>query len=92
MTTKVRIRTNHHVREFKYRSEVPAKVLADQFDYQDDDASDTYFKYLGMWYHTDTFIWTPYDPYWDGAHGECAFSAVMIKLVDDGYIVGRAIW
>ena len=47
------IKTNRRWRDFVYRHDVPAKVLADQFDYQDgEDVIDGFFCYRGRWYHS----------------------------------------
>jgi len=73
--------TNNHWRQFRYRDEVPAKVLADQFDYQDEDTTDGYFEYKGYWYHLDMFMRCSGD--WEGSHGDSAFSGVMIRLSQD---------
>jgi hypothetical protein len=92
MTT---VRTNNHSRHFVYRHDVPAEVLADQFDYLDDDQNDGFFKYLGTWYHTSQFTLLRNAPEafegWDGIHNESFFSGVVIDLSDDGeeYRVGR---
>ena len=84
------IRTNHHWRPFCYRDEVPARVLADQFDYQDpDQALDGFFRYKGYWYHLDQFM-RMQDDHWDGSLAESAFTGVVIKVSRDGehYQVG----
>ena len=76
--------TNNHHRPFAYRYEVPASVLADQFDYHDDDVVDGYFCYRGYWYHTDMFMRVGYGypgPFgqtmeggWQGSHSDSFFS------------------
>jgi hypothetical protein len=84
------IRTNNHWRPFRYRNEVPALVLADQFDYQAEDVLDGFFRYRGSWYHLDQFTVLAIDG-WDGSLADSAFSGVVIKLSRDGehYKVGR---
>jgi hypothetical protein len=84
-------KTNRHWRQFLTRDEVPAKVLADQFDYLDGDTFDGFFRYLGHWYHTSEFMRLDSTPGWDGAAGDSYFSATLIKLSRDGerYQVAR---
>ena len=86
-----RIITNHHWRQFKYRDEVPQAVLDDQFDYQNpEDCYDGFIEYHGIWYHLGQFMRMESTAgkvatdEWDGACGESYFSAVLIKLSDDG--------
>ena len=62
------IRTNNQWREFVYRYDVPADVLASQFDYQDpEETLDGFFQYRGTWYHLDQFMriepMSPGDPH-----------------------------
>ena len=53
----VTIKTNNQWRDLVYRHDVPAKVLADQFDYQDaEEVLDGFFHYHGEWYHLDQFM------------------------------------
>ena len=91
----VQITTNHHSRDFVFRDEVPADVLADQFDYHDDDVIDGYFCYRGIWYHLDQFTRRDIDGrgYWHGFHADSFYSGIAIRLSDDGesYIVGTVI-
>ena len=87
----MKIITNNHWRQFKYRNEVPESVLADQFDYQDEeDGYDGFFQYRDSWYHLDYFMCIENHPdaefsKWDG-HA----SGVVIRLADNGeeYQVG----
>lgn len=95
----MRITTDHKWKPFKYRDEVPAKVLADQFDYQnEEDALDGFFRYRGYWYHIDEFMAMhrpgydpdPFPPPWSGYTNDSFFSGVLIELSLDGemYRVG----
>jgi len=86
-----KIITNHQWRDFVYRWDVPDKVLADQFDYQDpEETTDGFFKYKGYWYHLDMFMRFSYlGPKnamndWHGYHSDSYFSGVLIRLSDDG--------
>jgi hypothetical protein len=83
----VTIRTNHQWRDLVYRSDVPAKVLKDQFDHlsEDDGGLDGFFCYRRHWYHVSDFMRA--DGVAKGWHGYAAdsyFSGVLIKLSRDG--------
>ncbi len=82
----MKITTNNHWRQFKYRYEVPTEILEDQFDWtNEDDHSDGFFEYRGWWYHLDDFIRSN-DPAFDGWNGiltDSYFSGVLIKLSDN---------
>jgi hypothetical protein len=93
------IQTNNHWRPFVYRHDVPAKVLADQFDYHTHNGAepplDGYFCYRGYWYHTDMFMRVGYPgPFgqtmeaggteWHGSHADSFFSGILIRMSDDG--------
>jgi hypothetical protein len=97
--SELNVATNHRWRDFVYRSDVPAKVLADRFDWtNEDDHYDGFFNYRGWWYHLSEFERCPpvtqqaSDPFngWDGYHADSYFSGVLIKLSKDGeqYQVG----
>ena len=66
--------------------EVPAKVLREQFDYQDD-PSPAFFRVGPFWHHLDQAMRIP--PTEDGfigSIGESNTSGLLIKLTDaDGY-------
>lgn len=85
---RLTIKTDNKWHDFKYRNEVPEKVLKDQFDYQDEDISDNFFKFKGTWYHTDQFMRLEDRngemKGWDGYAGDSYFSGVLIKLSSDG--------
>ena len=89
----LKIRTNHHWREFAYRWDVPADVLADQFDWTNEayethgDYLGGFFCYHGHWYHLGDFMRTNcelLDLGWHGYAGDSFFSGVAIRLSDDG--------
>lgn len=84
----VTIKTNHQWRDLVYRSDVPAKVLADQFDYHgEDEGLDGFFCYRGYWYHVDGFMRCEGNEDLKGWHGYASdshFSGVLIKLSSDG--------
>lgn len=79
------IYTDNKWKQFKYRDEVPKKVLKDDFDWLDeDDGFDGFFKYKGTWYHLSMFMNGGGFPGWDGYHGDSFFSGVLIALSPDG--------
>ena len=88
------IKSNFQWRQFKYRYEVPAEVLADRFEHLTEDDCDGYFCYRGWWYHTSDFMRfddrSPFPNTWHGYHSDSFFSGVLIELSDDGeaYRVG----
>ena len=102
MSNAVRVISNGNWRQFRYRYEVPASVLADQFDYQNpDETTDGFFSYRGIWYHLDQFmrhegslggrvVGSGKGYAWHGVAGDSYFSGVVIAVSDDGetYRVG----
>ena len=89
------LKTDHKWKQFKYGYEVPEKIMADQFDYLDEDSStDGFFQYRGYWYHTSDFMRvdknSPFPGAWHGYHSDSFFSGVLIELSSDGesYRVG----
>jgi hypothetical protein len=87
----MQIRTDHKRRFFAYRSEVPEKVLADQFAHlNEDDAIDGFFRYRGHWYHLSDFLRFSDSALaedfegWDGYHSDSVFSGVLVKVSRDG--------
>jgi hypothetical protein len=99
--SELTIKTDHKWKAFRYRNEVPRRVLERDFDYQDeDDATDGFFKYRGVWYHLDQFMrfgfpfgGHPEDsPFkdWHAYAGDSFFSGVVIRVSSDGeqYQVG----
>lgn len=81
------ILTDHKWRNFKYDYEVPKRILANEFDYQDrDETSDGFFRYRRSWYHIDQFMQStnPEFKEWHGYLNHSFFSGVLIKLSSDG--------
>jgi hypothetical protein len=80
----VTIRTNHQWRDLAYRSEVPEKVLQDQFDHLSaDEALDGFVEYRGHWYHTSDFMSVKHHEDlkdWHGYSSDSYFSGVLIKF------------
>lgn len=87
------VKSNQHWRPFVYRSEVPAKVLADRFGHLPDEY-DGFLCYRGWWYHLSDFLsaggygrtrpTTGMLAHWDGYHGDSFFSGVVINVSEDG--------
>lgn len=79
----MKIRTNRQWRHFLYREEVPADVLASQFDWLDADTCDGFIRYRGWYYHLSQFERREVDG-WHGVAPDSYFSGVLIRLSDDG--------
>lgn len=85
----MKIITNHNHRQFTYRSDVPHKVLTDQFEHlSEEDCIDGFFCYKDWWYHTSDFLRLEYafPESFEGWHGylnDTAFSGVLIKCSSD---------
>ena len=77
--------TNNNWRNFVYRSDVPADILADQFDWASgDDYTDGFFRYRSYWYHISEFTsGAPVDG-WQGFQADTFFSGVAINISSDG--------
>ena len=79
------ITTNHQWRDFTYRTDVPAHVLTDQFDWLDSETSDGFFQYRGCWYHLTEFTVAPASlTPWDGYKGDSYSSGILIQVSRDG--------
>jgi len=87
-----RIISNGHTRPLHYWHDLPTKER-EYFDYGGAIEGD-YVKYLGAWYNLGDFERiTPQQPNlyaagWQGFFTETAFSAVVVKVADDGVILG----
>lgn len=91
----IKLRTDHKWKQFHYRDEVPARVLASEFDWTNNahekhgDYSDGFIKCYREWYHVGQFERLPAsdEPALKGWHGLHSFgfsSGLLIKLSDDG--------
>lgn len=94
------IKTDRKWKHFKYRNEVPAKVLTRQFDWlkEEDGGFDGFILYRKCWYHVSMFMRFRDNSDsefkgWEGYHGDSYFSGVVIELSKDGemYRVGTYI-
>jgi hypothetical protein len=83
----MKVITDHKWKGFKYRNEVPAKVLADQFDHLGEDEIDGFFCYRGYWYHLSDFMRDmPAElkkAGYDGFAADTFFSGVAVKVSND---------
>jgi len=81
------IKTDHKWKQFRYRDEVPPKVLAAWFDWTDE--TDGFFYYHRTWYHVSQFMSGGPDG-WHGIHHESFSTGVLLRLSSDGesYQVG----
>lgn len=85
--SEMTVQTNNHKRQFTYRSEVPESVLADQFDYlDDDDGFDGFLRYRDYWYHVSDFMNAPPElaDRYNGFAADTFFSGVAINISDGG--------
>lgn len=82
------IRTNNNERQFIYRHDVPADILASDFDWLGEDDGDGYILYRGNWMHLSQFERIPPGvdelAKWDG-YAEGSYSTgTVIKVSSDG--------
>jgi hypothetical protein len=92
----LKIYTDNKWKQFKYRNEVPDKVLSDYFDHlPEEEYGDGFIKYRKRWYHTSDFMRQTHSEFngWDGYSSDSFFSGILIKLSDDGeeYKIGTYI-
>lgn len=84
MANTLKIKTNNQWRPFKYRHDVPAKVLAKQFDWTNpEEYSDHFICYRRHWYHIADFMRGGPEG-WDGIASDSYFSGVLIRVSKDG--------
>jgi hypothetical protein len=74
------IRGSKKLLPFKYRYEVPEKVLKN-YGYLRDDADDHYLKYKDVWMHTSEFQIAP------KIFQELGFDGIMPQTVSSGYAI-----
>lgn len=85
MSYKVIIRTDHKWKPFKYRSEVPARVLAKEFDWATpaDDYSDNFICYRGSWTHLSQYTTCNIEG-WQGVDNWSWSNGAVIRVSQDG--------
>jgi hypothetical protein len=97
----MKITTDHKWKAFKYRNEVPAKVLH-RYDWlNEDDEFDGWIclrkKYGRMWFHLSDFMrldrGSNIPGKWQGYSSDSYFSGTLIELSSDGemYRIGTYI-
>ncbi len=82
----VTIKTNKQSRDFLYWNQIPAKVLADQFDHlKEDENFDGFIKYRGNYYHETDFM-RAHEAFkgWDGYLSDSYFSGIVLRIAQDG--------
>ena len=81
----MKVYTNNHERQFKYRCEVQASILASDFDYLDEDEGlDGFLEYRNVWYHLSSFMSQEVVPGFSGFAADSFFSGVAIDVSNDG--------
>ena len=77
--------TDHKWKPFRYRYEVPERVLKDDLDWcePEEEYFDGFFKYRGQWYHLAEFLRGSRPEGYHGFHADSFFSGVAIKLSED---------
>lgn len=83
------IKTDNKWKRFRYRSEVPAKVLENEFNYQNEaEAQDGFILYRRSYYHLDSFMVisdsSPFPKGWEGYLSDSFFSGILLKISNDG--------
>jgi hypothetical protein len=92
-TVALKITTNNQPRKWLCRSDVPDEILADEFDWLDQDNDYGFIRYRGTWYHVSQFMRFGYPQTGITEHGyhaclsESMSTGLMIKLVDDDQVV-----
>ena len=91
--TDLTVKTDHKWRFLSTCHDVPAAVLAAQFDYMsDEDLEDaTFFKYRGYWYDLAQFMLLNDGSAigadfanWDAYSADSYYSGVVVRLAGDG--------
>jgi len=89
----IEVKTDNKWKDFLYRSDVPEKVLKDDFGWCEDD--DGFLKYKNSYYHLSEFLTLQLGEKalgeWDGHHGWSYFSGVLIKIngTGDKYMIAN---
>ena len=80
--------TNHAVRFFKFRDEVPARILAQDFGHLDaDESCGEFIQYRRQWYHLSDFLRTSgqlADMGYQGVVADSYYSGVALRVSNDG--------
>lgn len=94
-TEKLTVVSDLKEKPFRYRYEVPEKVLRENFSWLTEDDSDSFFNYRGVWYHLSQFMRVENHAEfskagWQGYHGDSFFSGILLTVSKWGetYVVG----
>ena len=82
----MKIRSTYHKNQFKYRNEVPEKILLGEFKHLNEDVIDGFLTYKRFWFHlTDFVLFQQHErnTIWEGYCGRYGFNDVVIKVADD---------
>ena len=78
------ITTDHKWKNFRDSSEVPTKVLAEDYTHLDLESEGMNFmQYKGDWYHLSDFMKTENMEPWQGMLGMSAFSCLLLEISRD---------
>jgi len=87
---RIMIITDHKWKDLRYRHEVPARILANEFDYLEEDTYDGFFRYRRFWYHLSQFMrigypgQVPADSKWHATMSDSMSTGVLIEISPDG--------
>ena len=87
--SELKIITNNHWRQFKYREEVPENILSSDFDYlNEEDSIDGFFCYRGTWHHLSEYMRIENHSdknfsSWHGYASDSFFSGTVIRVSED---------
>ena len=93
MSHELTITTDHKWKNFKFRYEVPEKILTSDFNwmkepYEDWGYEDGFILYKGNWYHLSEFMNidnnSPFPKPWHGYSSDGFFSGILIEMSEDG--------
>ena len=82
--------SNYHVRSFEYGNDVPSEVMSDYDHLDEEDRTYWWILYRGDWSHISDYLrsggaWNIFCPDdWDGIHVDSYYTALVIKLDNDG--------
>lgn len=81
----MKIITDNKWKQFKYRHEIPQKILDSFFDHLDkEEGIDNFIKYKKYYYHISDFMILDESSPWQAVVQETNFSGVLIQISDFG--------
>ncbi len=93
----MRIITDHKWKNFKYKDEVPQKLVKEYDWLSEDERFDGWIWYRKRLYHIDDFMkftdQSPFSKPWHGYLSDSFFSGILIEISEDGemYRIGTYI-